>query len=167
MFGGKRIDRARDAQRVREIQDLIRTVAGDVHENGKELEQVKAMMKARTQSAPPKEAPPAPAPKRPEPETPRMVPPPYQPTPPPRAPPVERPRAPPKPPAAQTPPARERPLFCIHCGSRLPVDSYGCPVCASRNSRICPNCGTRVNITMVTCPVCRRVMPPAGPYLRH
>ncbi len=46
MFGGKRIDRLRDAQRIREIQDLIRTVAGDVHENGKELEQVKAMMKA-------------------------------------------------------------------------------------------------------------------------
>ncbi len=159
MFGGKRIDRVRDAQRIREIQDLIRTVAGDVHENGKEMEQVKAMMKARAPSAPPKDTPPGPV-QRPEPDTPRMVPPPYQP---PQAPPVEQPVTP-QPPAAQSPPARERPIFCIHCGSRLPPDSFGCPVCAARNSRICPNCGTRVNISTVACPVCRRVMPPVVPY---
>lgn len=160
MFGGKRIDRVRDTQRVREIQDLIRTIAGDVHENGKEMEQVKAMMKANKPPAPSMEMPPAPA-HRPEP--PRAVPPPYQP--PPRVPEVERPRDPPAP--ASQPPARERPVFCIHCGSRLPPDGFGCPVCAARNSRICPNCGTRVNITMVTCPVCRRVMPPVVPYQRH
>lgn len=159
MLGGKRIDRVRDAQRIREIQDLIRTVAGDVHENGKEMEQVKAMMKARAPSAPQIDTPPEPV-QRPEPDTPRMVPPPYQP---PQAPPVEQPVTP-QPPAAQSPPARERPIFCIHCGSRLPPDSFGCPVCAARNSRICPNCGTRVNISTVACPVCRRVMPPVVPY---
>ncbi len=164
MFGGKRIDRLRDAQRIREIQDLIRTVAGDVHENGKELEQVKAMMKARAPSVPPKAAPPAPV-QIPEPETPRSVPPQYQPVPP-KAPPVEQSRPTPQP-AAPMPPQRERPVFCIHCGSRLPVDSYGCPVCASRNSRICPHCGTRVNVSAVTCPICRRVMAPVVPYQRH
>lgn len=161
MFGGKRIDRVRDAQRIREVQDLIRTVAGDVHENGKELDQVKAMMKARAPSPPPKATPPAPVP-WPEPETPVMVPPPYQPGPP-KADPVERPVATP-PPIAQPPPVRERPVFCIHCGSRLPPDSYGCLVCASRNSRICPHCGTRVNISAVACPICRRVMAPVVPY---
>jgi len=160
MFGGKRIDRARDAQRIREIQDLIRTIAGDVHENGKEMEQVKAMMKAR---APPQPKAAPPVPPQPAAERPRAVPPPYQP--PPRVPEIERPRDPP--PVPPQPPARERPVFCIHCGSRLPPDGMGCPVCASRNSRICPNCGTRVNITMVTCPVCRRVMPPVVPYQRH
>lgn len=164
MFGGKRVDRVRDAQRIREIQDLIRTIAGDVHENGREMEQVRAMMKAIAPPAPPKEEAPAPVHRTPDPEPPRAFPRQYQPPPP--VPEIERPRDPPAP-APQQPPLREKPVFCIHCGSRLPADGYGCPVCASRNSRICPNCGTRVNITMVTCPVCRRVMPPVVPYRRH
>lgn len=163
MFGGKRIDKARDAQRIREVQDLIRTIAGNVDDNEREMEQVKAMMQGRKPAARPREAPPAPVQKPPETGTPKAVPPPS----PPKPSPVEGPIAPPRPPVVQAPPARERPVFCIHCGTRLPIDSRGCPVCASRNSRICPNCGTRVNITMVTCPICRRVMPPAVPYQRH
>lgn len=166
MFGGKRIDRARDAQRIREVQYLIRTIAGNVDDNEREMEQVKAMMQARKPAALLKEAPPAPVQKPPETGTPMPAPLPHPPAQI-KAPPVERPITPPPPPAAQAPPARERPVFCIHCGTRLPIDSRGCPVCASRNSRICPNCGTRVNITMVTCPICRRVMPPAVPYQRH
>ena len=164
MFGGKRIDRVRDAQRIREIQDLIRTVAGDVHENGKELEQVKAMMKARAPSVPPKVTSSAPV-QRPEPESPRTAPPSYRSVPS-KVPPAEPPMSVPQP-ITPVPPPRERPVFCIHCGSRLPPDSFGCPVCASRNSRICPHCGTRVNVSAVACPICRRVMAPVVPYQRH
>ncbi len=167
MFGGKRIDRVRDAQRIREIQDLLREIAGDVDDNDREMEQVKAMMRARAPPAPPKVTPPEPAPTTFE--RPIAVPPPYQPAPPPREPVREQPRTPPQmpPPMPQAPPVREKPLFCIHCGSRLPPDSIGCPVCAARNTRICPNCGTRVNVSTVSCPVCRRVMPPVVPYRRH
>ncbi len=169
MFGGKRFDRVRDAQRIREVQDLLREIAGNVDDNDKEMEQVKAMMKARAPPTFPKAAPPAPAPVPPVTEKPREVPPPYQPLPPPRAPVTEPPRATPQtpPPVPPAPPARERPVFCIHCGSRLPLDGFGCPVCAARNTRICPNCGTRVNVTAVSCPICRRVMPPVVPYRRH
>jgi len=163
MFGGKRVDRVRDAQRIREIQDLIRTIAGNVDDNGKEMARVKEMMKARTPPVTPKVAPPAPVP--PIEERPRAVPPPYQPAPPPRAPVIEPQRAPPQaPPFTQM---RDRPVFCIHCGSRLPLDGLGCRVCASRNTKICPNCGTRVSSSMVTCPICRRVMPQVVPYQRH
>ncbi|MHC1680790.1 MAG: hypothetical protein AB9860_06040 [Methanomassiliicoccales archaeon] len=167
MFGGKRVDRVRDAQRIREIQDLLREIAGNVDDNDKEMAQVKAMMKARAPPAPPKVTPPEPAPAQPVTERPRAVPPPYQP--PTRAPTPEQPWNPPQtpPPVPQAPPAREKPLFCIHCGSRLPTDGFGCSVCASRNTRICPNCGTRVNVSAVSCPICRRVMPPVVPYQRH
>lgn len=157
----------RDEKRVREVQDLIRTIAGDMHENGKEMEQVKAMMLARAAQAPKEVPAPAPAQRAPEPEMPRPVPPPYQPPPSQSVPVPEPPR--PEPPRYRPvpPPAKERPVFCIHCGSRLPLDSLGCPVCASRNTRICPNCGTRVHVSTVSCPVCRRVMPPVVPYQRH
>ena len=164
MFGGRRIDRVRDARRISEIQDLIRTIAGNVDDNGKEMDRVRSMMKARTPPEPPKAAP---APVPPAPERPREVPQ-YQPVPPPRPPVKGQPRMPPQaPPVPPAPPARDKPVFCIHCGSRLPIDGLGCRVCASRNTRICPNCGTRVNASMVTCPICRRVMPPVRPYVRH
>ncbi|HSA36027.1 MAG TPA: hypothetical protein P5202_05605 [Methanomassiliicoccales archaeon] len=165
MFGGRRLDRVRDARRISEIQDLIRTIAGNVDDSGKDMDRVKAMMKARAPPAPPRSEPPAPAPVPPVQEGPREVPP-YQPVP--RMPANEQPRTPPQGPyVPSNPPVRDRPVFCIHCGSRLPTDGSGCRVCASRNTRICPNCGTRVNASMVTCPICRRVMPPVRPYVRH
>ena len=176
MFGGKRVDRVRDAQRIREIQDLVRTIAGNVDDNGREMAQVRAMMKARAPSPPSRAERPTPVapPRTSEPEPPMKVPEPMPPregreapVTPLRVPETEKPRMAPPPATPMPPPARERPVYCIHCGSRLPLDGSGCQVCASRNTRICPNCGMRVSASSVACPVCHRVMSPVVPYRRH
>lgn len=174
MFEGMRVDRVRDAQRIREIQDLIRTIAGNVDDNHREMAQVKAMMKARAPPAPPRAERPAPPPRTPVPEPSVTVPAPMPPrdegeapVTPLRVPETEKPRMVPPNAPPMPPQARERPVYCIHCGSRLPLDGSGCRVCASRNTRICPNCGMRVSASSVACPICNRVMSPLVPYRRH
>lgn len=66
---------------------------------------------------------------------------------------------PPQPPrTVPVPSARERPVFCIYCGSRLPQDGSGCAKCFSQRWRRCQSCGAWVRATDISCPVCHRVL---------
>ncbi|MDD1771981.1 MAG: hypothetical protein LUQ09_03590 [Methanomassiliicoccales archaeon] len=64
LFGGKRTDKAQESKRIKDIQQLIRDVAGDVDEERVDVTEVHEMMKAKQaqQTAETKEVQAAPAP---------------------------------------------------------------------------------------------------------
>jgi len=136
LFGVRKVDRAQEARRIREIQELIRTIAGNVEENPTEMAHLQAMMKARTSSLPPIAIP-----------TPRPSPPAE----------VVR-KMNPKP-----SPFPEKAVFCTRCGSRLPLDGSGCARCSGQQYRVCPYCGAKAGLADRYCPACRRFLPAEKP----
>jgi hypothetical protein len=167
LFGGKKVDRTQDPQRIKDIQELIRTFAGDVDETKVEMAQIREMMKV-------KKVEPEPDGKtiagtsvatnaqnhifctrcgsklpedgsgcvkcRSSKENP----------------PVTKPV---KEDTAQVPigPSKiERDNFCIKCGSKLPADGSGCASCARPDLRRCPNCGAMIRASDNVCPICHR-----------
>lgn len=139
IFGGRKADKAAEAKRIKEVQELIRTFAGDVDENKVEMAQINEMMKAKKVEPPVEEKRPDAVPKDAKAESPvfcnqcgRRL------------------------PTDGTPcecakekkpvtiivgqvlvpgqPRSEEPVivkdsFCIRCGARLPDDGSGCQRC--------------------------------------
>lgn len=189
LFSGIRGGKAQGSKRVREIQELIRTFAGELDEDKVDTGQVREMMQTKG-----KEDVPVPVTKA----EPVLVE--YKPIGPPKAPVVERPvfckycgsRLPEdgsaclvcggrkpivrpvmtpvpemprpmpeaRPAPAPSPPPMEKATFCTNCGSVLPPHVSVCPRCANLRWRRCPSCGAWVRSTDQACPICHRVLPP-------
>jgi len=167
LFGGKKVDRTHDPQRIKEIQELIRTFAGDVDETKVEMAQIREMMKVNKIE-------PSEQVKKTEktvvgvvvkkdsfctrcgsklPEDGsgcikcRSLK---------ENPPATRTVKEDKVPVPMVPSKTDRDNFCIRCGSKLPGDGSGCASCARADLRRCPNCGANIRASENVCPICHR-----------
>lgn len=168
LFGGRKVDRTQDPQRIKEIQELIRTFAGDVDETKVEMAQIREMMRVkkvepeqevratvgtsvavdaqkvnfctRCGSRLPEDGSGCAKCRSSKENTPSTIP-------------VKEAKVPVDP-ISQT--RTERVTFCTRCGSRLPVDGSGCASCAPADLRRCPNCGAKIRASDKVCPICHR-----------
>ncbi|HSV42243.1 MAG TPA: zinc ribbon domain-containing protein [Methanomassiliicoccales archaeon] len=106
-FGGRKVDKAADEKRIREIQALIIEFAGDVDDTSAEMVKIKEMMKSN--EAKREELRKAQAAKE-EKKT------------------LEKGEKP----APGVPPPEKKDRFCIKCGTRLPDDAKDCLICKGR-----------------------------------
>jgi membrane protease subunit (stomatin/prohibitin family) len=167
LFGSKKVDRTQDPQRIKEIQELIRTFAGEVDETKVEMAQIREMMKVKKvepaeRTVGPEEARLAAkvekhvfcikcGSKLPEDGSgcPRC-----------RSlkenPPVTKAVKEDTVPVPIGPSKVARDNFCTKCGSKMPVDGSGCVSCARADLRRCPNCGANIRASDNVCPICHR-----------
>ncbi len=166
LFGSRKVDRTQDQQRIKEIQGLIRTFAGEVDETKVEMAQIREMMKVK--KVEPAEGMVGPdeallaakvekhrfcikcGSKLPEdgsgcPKCRSLK----------ENPPVTKAVKEEKVPVPMGPSKVAKDNFCIKCGSKLPVDGSGCATCA-RDLRRCPNCGAMIRSSDNVCPICHR-----------
>jgi membrane protease subunit (stomatin/prohibitin family) len=168
LFGGKKVDRTQDPQRIKEIQELIRTFAGDVDETKVEMAQIREMMRVkkvepeqgvkttvetgvavdvqkvnfctRCGSRLPEDGSGCARCRSSKENAPSTRP-------------VQEAKVPVGP-IGQT--KTDRMNFCTRCGSRLPEDGSGCASCARADLRRCPNCGAMIRASDNVCPICHR-----------